>query len=198
MMSWSSDSCAGRSDGEDGGNEAGSLLGNTSRWIFGASEDGGGPGDFLHGELNDIAVYAEALDLSGVQELSRFGVDGLMTGEAPAEAGDGEISDDGDVDSPLNFDTIQAEAEGPESLATIDTLALLSGNGENGDPPQAETPPELSSQPAPDPEPVPEPEPGPGPGPGPEEVPEDVIEDGAITIGGGNELVIENADKLEW
>ncbi len=174
------------------GDEAGSLLGNTSPWIFGASLDGGGHGDFLHGELDDIAIYAVELDVSGVQDLSRFGVDGLMSGETPPVTEEPLVDGDGEVDSPLNFDAIQPESEGPESLATIDTLALLSGDRENDDPGQTAGPPDASPEPPPADASAPEPDPGPVSGP------EEVLEDGAITIGGGDELVIENAEKLEW
>jgi len=154
--------------------ESGSLVANTSPWTFGAHKDGGVAGNFLQAELDDIAIYAEQLDTDSVDALSRIGVEGLMTGEVPPEIDD--IAEDSGVDSPLNFDSIQAEAEGPESLATIDTLALLSGNFENDEPGLAEPPPE----------------------PAPEDDLEGDLKDGAITISDGGELIVENVEKLEW
>jgi len=150
--------------------ESGSLLANTSPWTFGAHKDGSIAGNFLQAELDDIAVYAEQLDADSVDALSRIGVGGLMTGEVPP--GIDDIAEDSGVDSPLNLDAIQAEAEGPESLATIDTMALLSGSFEKVEPGLAEALPEPA--------------------------PEDDLQDGAITISDGGELIIENAEKLEW
>ncbi len=154
--------------------ETGSLFANTSPWTFGAHKDGSIAGNFLQAELDDISVYAEQLDADSVNALSRIGVEGLMTGEVAPEIYD--IAEDSGVESPLNFDAIQAEAEGPESLATIDTLEPLSGNFENHEPGQAEPPPE----------------------PAPADDIEDDVKDGAITISDSGELNVENVEKLEW
>ncbi len=94
----------------------GTLVGNPSPWLFGAAEAEGGEedstaiGGFFHGELDDIAIYPLQLTDAEVRELCQKGVEGMKTGKAP----------DG-VDSALDFDAIPSEAEGPESLATVDS-----------------------------------------------------------------------------
>ncbi len=94
----------------------GTLVGNPSPWLFGAAEAESGEedsrtiGDFFHGELDDIAIYPLQLTDAEVRELCRKGVEGMRTGKAPD-----------DVDSALDFDAIPSEAEGPESLATVDS-----------------------------------------------------------------------------
>ena len=102
---------------------AGGLAGNQSPWIFGAAEIGDGLqtiGDFFHGELDDIAIYADPLNAAEVRELCQIGVNGMMTGELPL-----------DVDSVLDFSAIPAEASGPESLGTLDTPVEVAPESSN-------------------------------------------------------------------
>ena len=60
------------------------LVGNRSRWMFGAADTGDGVGDFFHGELDDIALYGEQLDTAAVHRLFQVGVIGMMDGEGAA------------------------------------------------------------------------------------------------------------------
>lgn len=121
---------------------AGGLAGNSAPWIFGAA-DAAAPGDearalsdFFHGELDDIAVYTRQLTDAEVRDLSQFGVDGLMTGMTPA-----------DMDSSLDLGAIPAEADGPESLATVDAMPVSEPVSDPAPPidpePAAEPPPPL-------------------------------------------------------
>ena len=130
---------------------AGGLTGDPAPWIFGAAEtvapDGEARtlGDFFHGELDDIAIYAGQLSDADVRDLGHFGIDGVMTGKTPA-----------DMDSALDLGAIPTEADGPESLATVDA-ALGPGTGmDEGGMDDADTPA---------PETVPEPEQAPTPAP---------------------------------
>lgn len=173
--------------------------GNQNPWIFGAAETGdGGIGDFFHGELDDIALYAESLTGAQVRDLCHIGVEGLMTGEAPAE-----------VDSALDFSAIPAEASGPESLGTLDTPSADTGDGEEP------VPPPLSPQPPP--EAFPEDVAGDGHAGAGEAFDFDADKDGwsdqavlsddgdggdekagAISISAADGLSIEGGEKLEW
>ncbi len=93
---------------------AGGLAAAAAPWLFGAAgTDDGGIGEFFHGELDDIAVYADQLDAAAVRLLFQIGVIGLMSGEAAATAQHAR-------DSALNLDAIPVETEGPASLATLD------------------------------------------------------------------------------
>ncbi|MCH7936303.1 MAG: hypothetical protein IH994_04315 [Proteobacteria bacterium] len=134
---------------------AGGLTDNPAPWFFGAAETAAPEGetrslgDFFHGELDDIAIYAGQLGAAEVRDLGHFGIDGVMTGKTPA-----------DMDSALDLGAIPAEADGPESLATVDAMpspgAGMPSPGAGMDDAGAG---------APVPEPVPEPEPAPMPAP---------------------------------
>ncbi|MDA1090068.1 MAG: LamG domain-containing protein [Proteobacteria bacterium] len=89
------------------------LAGNQRPWIFGAAETADALqtiGDFFHGELDDIAIYATPFNAAEVRELCHIGVKGMMTGMLTA-----------DVDSALDFSAIPAEFSGPDSLGTLDS-----------------------------------------------------------------------------
>ena len=126
---------------------AGGLTGGPAPWFFGAAETAASEGetrslgDFFHGELDDIAIYAGQLSNAEVRDLGHFGIDGVMTGKTPA------------MDSALDLGAIPTEAGGPESLATVDA-ALGPGAGMDD-----------AGAPAPVPELPPEPEPPPTPAP---------------------------------
>jgi len=78
------------------------------------------------------------------------------------------------VVSVLDFAAIPAEASGPESLGTLDTPVEM----------------------APEPDIAPEPTPQPAPEPVLEAAPE--INDGAISIAEGNDLILEGGETVEW
>lgn len=98
---------------------AGGLAGNSDPWFFGAATTAAAEGearslsDFFHGELDDLAIYAAQLGDAEVRDLNHFGVDGVMTGKTPA-----------DMDSALDLGAIPTEADGPESLATVDAAPV--------------------------------------------------------------------------
>lgn len=105
---------------------AGGLAGNDAPWFFGAADAGAGAvSDFFHGELDDIALYAEQLDADTVRRLFQVGVNGLTNDEA-ADVGEAAVAPD--ADSALGLDAIPDEAEGPESLTIIG-----SGDGDAGE-----------------------------------------------------------------
>ncbi|HEX9569700.1 MAG TPA: LamG-like jellyroll fold domain-containing protein, partial [Rhodospirillales bacterium] len=93
------------------------LVGNRSRWMFGAADTGDGVGDFFHGELDDIALYGEQLAAAAVRRLFQVGVIGMMDGEGAAI---NEPGSEAGGDSPLDLDAIPAEDVGPASLAILD------------------------------------------------------------------------------
>ena len=198
---------------------AGGLTGGPAPWFFGAAEtaapegEARSLGDFFHGELDDIAIYAGQLSDAEVRDLSHFGIDGVMTGKTPAH-----------MDSALDFGVIPAEANGPESLATVDAaLGPGAGMDDAGVPAPV---PELPPEPVPDalretpqetpPEPPAEEEAsdvfvfGAGQGgdyaPGADgwsetaalEESHDDPDGEAITVAEGDELTIEGPEKLEW
>jgi hypothetical protein len=167
-LTWGPSGLKAHMNGELAGADdyAGGLTGNQSPWIFGAAETGDAletVGDFFHGELDDIAIYADPLNAAEVRELCHIGVNGMMTGGQPA-----------DVDSALDFSAIPAEASGPESLGTLDTPVET-------DP---ESPQEPPSEDVPEEDPV-------------MDVPPE-IEEGAISIAEGNDLILEGGEKVEW
>ena len=202
---------------------AGGLPGGPAPWFFGAAEtvapegETRSLGDFFHGELDDIAIYAGQLSDAEVRDLGHFGIDGVMTGKTPAH-----------MDSALDLGAIPTEADGPESLATVDADAGANAGAEALEAPEIEAPaapdpvPEVPPGPVPDalretpPEPPAEEEAGDvfvfGAGQGGdyapgadgwsetaalEESPDDP--DGeAITVAEGDELTIEGPEKLEW
>ena len=208
---------------------AGGLTGGPALWFFGAAENAAPEGetrslgDFFHGELDDIAIYAGQLSDAEVRDLGHFGIDGVMTGKTPAH-----------MDSALDLGAIPTEADGPESLATVDAalgpgevdsaldLDAIPSEAPAAPDPVPEVPPEPVSntlretpQETP-PEPPAEEEAGDvfvfGAGQGGdyapgtegwsetaalEESPDDP--DGeAITVAEGDELTIEGPEKLEW
>jgi len=61
---------------------AGGLTGGPAPWFFGAAETAASEGetrslgDFFHGELDDIAIYAGQLSDAEVRDLGHFGIDG--------------------------------------------------------------------------------------------------------------------------
>ena len=95
----------------------------------------------------------------------------MMTGELAA-----------DVGSALDLSAIPAEASGPESLGTLDS--------------PVETTPASSNEPSP------EEAPGETPESDLEAVPvldmPPAIEEGAISIAEGSDLILEGGDKVEW
>jgi hypothetical protein len=150
--------------------------GNQNPWIFGAAETGDDAspiGDFFHGELDDIALYDEPLTGAEVRNLCQIGVEGLMTGETPAE-----------IDSGLDLSAIPAEASGPESLGTLDTPSADIGDAEEPVPPP---PPPLP--------PAPEAFPEDGAGDGAGDVTGDVAGDGPADSG---EAFDFDAEKNGW
>jgi hypothetical protein len=159
------------------GEYTGGLEANDGPWTFGATDAGDG---YFHGELDDIALYAEQLSDAEVRDLCQVGVEGVMTGESPAE-----------VDSSLDFSTIPAAGVGPESLDTLDAPPLGDTQGIDdmlaglaGDAPE--------SLPEPVPELAPEPESAPLP-------PVDAApQNSAISIGEGGDLIVEGGEKLQW
>lgn len=203
------------------GDDTGGLAGNDGPWIFGATGsvgDGGvltAPGDFFHGELDDIALYGHPFNAAEARDLCQIGVEGMMAGDRPA-----------DMDSPLDFGAIPVETEGPESLATLDTPVPE----DNGPIPEDEGP-----APAPDPEPETPPADIPaddsgddgevfvfGAGEGgdyfqggdgwsdtvrPDSAPDSANDAGEesgagdsepITVAEGDELTLEGGEKMEW
>ena len=95
----------------------------------------------------------EPLSDAEANDLCQIGVEGVMTGEGPA-----------DMDSSLDFSAIPAAAAGPESLGTLDASSGGGGesitemlNGLAGVVPDTVT--EAAPEPAPEPSPEPEPEP---------------------------------------
>lgn len=167
---------------------AGGLDVNTAPWCFGAVETmEGEAGQFFHGEMDDIALYARPLTAAEAHDLCQVGVDGVMSGDSPEE-----------MDSGLDFSAIPVADYGPESLATLDVpgaesevdaidnmLGGLVGES-SGDVPEADT--ETEPEPAPIPEPTPE----------PALAPVEEQDEQAISIGGDGGLTIEGGEKLQW
>jgi len=150
----------------------GDLVDNEAPWTFGAVDSGdSGVGSFFHGELDDIALYAQPLSDTEVRNLCRFGVEGLMTGESPA-----------DVDSGLDFSTIPVAESGPENLGTLDTPI-----------PETVSEEDLVSLP----ESTQEPEPEIAPEATPESAPPENTNQ-AISIGEDGGVSIDGGDKLQW
>ena len=159
-------------------------------WVFGAAETGDGNiGGFFHGEMDDIALYAQPLSDAEVRDLCRIGVEGIMMGEGPA-----------DVDSGLDFSVIPVTGSGPENLGTLDTPIEddMESIGEMLDGLAGASPETVSEvTPASVPEPNPE--------PAPESAPETALEptppesaDQAISIGEDGGLTIDGGEKLQW
>ena len=117
------------------GDYPGGLAGNDSPWIFGATGTVGASGvltaagDFFHGELDDIAIYGHPFNAAEARDLCQIGVAGMMAGDRPE-----------DMDSPLDFGAIPAEAEGPESLATLDAPVAEDEGPAPAPDPEPETP----------------------------------------------------------
>jgi len=157
------------------GEYTGGLEDNNGPWTFGATDTGDG-GGYFHGELDDIALYAEPLSDAEANDLCQIGVEGVMTGEGPA-----------DVDSSLDFSAIPAAAAGPESLGTLDASSgesiseMLDG--------LAGAIPDTVTEAAPEPAPAPV-----SPG---DAAPQDQA-DQAISIGEGGDLTVEGGEKLQW
>jgi hypothetical protein len=168
------------------GEYTGGLEDNNGPWTFGATDTGDG-GGYFHGELDDIALYAEPLSDAEANDLCQIGVEGVMTGEGPA-----------DMDSSLDFSAIPAAAAGPESLGTLD--ASSGGGGEsitemlNG---LAGVVPDTVTEAAPEPAPEPSPEPELAPVTPGDAAPQDQA-DQAISIGEGGDLTVEGGEKLQW
>jgi hypothetical protein len=111
---------------------AGGIAGIAGPWMFGAIEGAGGIGDFFHGQLDDIAVYARQLPAAAAHGLFEVGVIGLMEGELAA--GDGRAA----TDRPLDLDAIPSDADDdPASLAVIDADEDEDDDDDDDNPPMA-------------------------------------------------------------
>ena len=173
---------------------AGGLVDNDAPWTFGTVDLGdSGVGSFFHGEMDDIALYAQPLSDDEVRDLCRIGVEGVMTGEGPVV-----------VDSALDFSAIPVADSGPENLGTLDTPLddnlqsvgkMLDGLVGTVPETVAEETPEPLPDLSPEPEPKPEPEPGPA-APEPAQSPEN--SDQAISIGEDGGVNIDGGEKLQW
>ena len=143
VVAWGADGMKLFLNGQGAGADPfrGGLAGITGPWIFGAVAAQSGPADFFHGELDDIALFADPLPEDDARRLFQVGVIGLMEGAAP-------VGDDWPAaDSGLDLAAIPPEEEGPESLATIDAEDEEAGYPE-AEPEAGDSPIDLAAVPA--------------------------------------------------